>query len=137
MFYPGKELHAFVCLNNNEVNPLKRVQTYAFSNKKDLEAALTHIRHESGLQVLKSQVHVEVSGMRETAETFASLVTYSKSNTKRMFIQLFKSKEDLDTAIEMLSLEFNELVIASMSSDKKIMSYVDFRNDIRGLTRVN
>lgn len=132
----GNELHAFVYSDANEMNPLNRVKTVAFKNKTDLESALIHVRRMSNITVLKSQVHIVVPGMSREAESFASLVTYPKDNTKRIFIQLFKEAEALDDALNLLFTEFDNLNVASYSHHTAVMTGTDFRNTFRETTRV-
>lgn len=132
----GKELHAFVYSDANVVNPLERVKTVAFANKNDLEAALLHVRGMSNITVLKSQVHIVVPGMARDANTFASLVTNPKNNTKRIFIQLFQNAEALNGALDVLVNEFDTLNVSSFSKETRVMNYTEFRRTFRETTRV-
>ncbi|QIC71793.1 hypothetical protein [Acinetobacter indicus] len=132
----GKELHAFVYSDATVINPLERVKTVAFANKNDLEAALLHVRGMSNITVLKSQVHIVVPGMARDTNTFASLVTNPKNNTKRIFIQLFKDAEALNGALDVLASEFDTLNVASFSKETRVMNYTEFRRAFRETTRV-
>ncbi|QKQ71701.1 hypothetical protein E5Y90_15845 (plasmid) [Acinetobacter sp. 10FS3-1] len=132
----GKELHAFVYSDATVINPLERVKTVAFANKNDLEAALLHVRGMSNITVLKSQVHIVVPGMARDTNTFASLVTNPKNNTKRIFIQLFKDAEALNGALDVLASEFDTLNMASFSKETRVMNYTEFRRAFRETTRV-
>jgi hypothetical protein len=132
----GTELHAFVYSDANEMNPLNRVKTVAFKNKTDMESALIHVRRMSNITVLKSQVHIVVPGMKRDAESFSSLITYPKNNTKRIFIQLFKEADDLDNALDVLFNEFDNLNVAAYSHDTRVMTGTEFRNTFRETTRV-
>lgn len=132
----GKELHAFVYSDANVLNPLERVKTVAFANKNDLESALIHVRGLSNITVLKSQVHIVVPGMSQNANTFASLVTNPKNNTKRIFIQLFKDTEALNSALDVLVNEFATLNVASFGKETRVMSYTEFRREFRETSRL-
>lgn len=132
----GSELHAFVYSDANEMNPLNRVKTVAFKNKNDLESALIHVRRLSNITVLKSQVHIVVPGMSRDAESYASLVTFPSGNSKRIFIQLFKESNDLDSALDVLFNEFDNLNVASYSHNTPVMTGAEFRNTFRETTRV-
>ena len=132
----GKELHAFVYSDATVMNPLERVKTVAFANKNDLEAALLHVRGMSNITVLKSQVHIVVPGMARDANTFASLVTNPKNNTKGIFIQLFKNAEGLNGALDVLINEFDTLNAVSFSQETRVMNYSEFRRAFRETARV-
>lgn len=132
----GKELHVFVYSDANVINPLERVKTVAFSNKNDLESALLHVRGLSNITVLKSQVHIVVSGMAHDATTFAALVTNPKNNSKRIFIQLFKDAEALNGALDVLVNEFDNLNVAAFSKTNHVMHYSEFRRAFRETTRM-
>lgn len=130
----GIELHAFVYSDQTEMDPTKRVKTVAFKNKVDMESALIYARRMSDIAVLKSQVHIVVPGMKNSSESFASLVTFPKGNTKRIFIQLFNSAKELDNALNVLFDEFNDLNVASYSHNARILNNcADFRNSFSGI----
>lgn len=132
----GKELHALVFSDANVINPLERVKTVAFANKNDLEAALLHVRGLTNITVIKSQVHIVVPGMANDSNTFASLVTNPKNNSKRIFIQLFKDNEALNNALDVLVNEFDSLNVAAFSKETRVTNYTEFRRSFRETSRV-